>query len=69
MFKHVSACLEDEIDTINFRKSFVSQNLTVFDEIIKILILGVANVGKTLFINKMINSNKENNYNYFLYLS
>ena len=69
MFKHVSACLEDEIDTINFRKSFVSQNLTVFDEIIKILILGEANVGKTLFINKMINSNKENNYNYLPTLS
>lgn len=51
--KHES---DDESDnSFNHRKtSFITQNLTVFDEVLKLIIIGQAKVGKTLLINQLL---------------
>lgn len=40
---------------INLRESFISQNLIVYDELIKMIVIGSKGAGKTLFIKKIMN--------------
>lgn len=47
----------------SLRNSFLCQNISDFDEIIKLIIIGQKKVGKTLFIKKIVSSNSNNNNN------
>lgn len=46
---------DDENDSISFRRSFLSQNVSICDELIKLIIIGQRKVGKTLFIQQLSN--------------
>ena len=54
-FNSTSSNEEEETDTPYFRRSFLSQNICMFDELIKLIVIGQKKVGKTLFIHNISN--------------
>jgi hypothetical protein len=54
---------DDYNEQHSLRNSFLCQNISDFDEIIKLIIIGQKKVGKTLFIKKMISNKTSFNYN------
>lgn len=47
---------------INLKESFISQNLIVYDELIKLIVIGNKGAGKSLFIKKIMNEDINSSY-------
>ena len=56
---------EEESNTECVTPDFIEQNVNTFDEIVKLIVIGAKNVGKSTFINKLTNSpSKQNDVTY-----
>ena len=59
----INKSFSQEENDFNFRRSFISQNITTFDEVIKLIIIGEKKAGKSTFINNIMkNNNNIKNY-------
>lgn len=61
----INKSFSKEDNEFNFRRSFISQNITTFDEVIKLIIIGEKKTGKTTFINNIIKNNNNIIKNYY----
>ena len=52
---------EEESTTECVTPDFIEQNVNTFDEIVKLIVIGAKNVGKSTFINKLTNSTSKQN--------
>lgn len=59
---HSSNTLSTFSNTVVQDESFISQNLIVYDELIKLIVIGNKGAGKTLFIKKIMNEDTNNSY-------